>query len=184
MKYESSLLIMFLIMSLFEAIRRNDLILLEKPLQKPNFDINRIYANESFTPLQYAILCDRVKIVQLLLENKANVNTITAEYGYTPLHYAVHQNINILKILLEYGADINYRNRFGWTVLHRVCNVEFLDKIELLLNWGADHTLTTYDNQSIYDLSKRKTIKFIYFCLLRKELWNLWELNECDSVNK
>lgn len=44
------------------------------------------------------------------------------EDGYTPLHRAAYSNnVDIAKILLQHGANVNARTEFEWTPLHSVC---------------------------------------------------------------
>lgn len=57
--------------------------------------------------LHYAVNTNNVDVVQVLLENHANVN-ISAEDGITPLHLAaLNDNADMVKLLLEYKADPN-----------------------------------------------------------------------------
>ncbi len=60
---------------------------------------------EEFTALDYAILMDRVQIVEILLENGALVD-IQDKNGKTPLHHAAyHGNTDIFNILKQHGAQ-------------------------------------------------------------------------------
>ncbi|HFD32629.1 MAG TPA: ankyrin repeat domain-containing protein [Gammaproteobacteria bacterium] len=54
----------------------------------------------------------------LLLENGANPNIVDLK-GNTPIFNASFSNgqLSIIKLLLQYGADINHRNSMGDTVL-------------------------------------------------------------------
>lgn len=54
-------------------------------------------------------------MVQLLLQNNANVNAITFA-GNTPLHIARGRQMDfIVRILIKYGANINLKNIEGET---------------------------------------------------------------------
>ncbi len=56
--------------------------------------------------------------------------------GETPLHYAAYRaDIASAKLLLDAGVDINVRNSFGNTPLHKARDAE---STKLLLDAGAD----------------------------------------------
>jgi len=47
------------------------------------------------------------------------VNHKTEEDGFIALHFASFRgNVNMIKLLLENGADMHMRNNFGINVLH------------------------------------------------------------------
>ncbi|ORX62071.1 ankyrin [Hesseltinella vesiculosa] len=57
-----------------------------------------------------AVSSGRDQVVQILLENGANVNAQN-ESGQTPLLYAASKNrLDIAKVLLNHGADVNLVN--------------------------------------------------------------------------
>lgn len=78
-------------------------------------------------------------IVKALIDRGANVNMLTW-YGNWPLHMAVscgHENI--VRILLENGADMTRRFKSGqYTVLHLATRLGRIDRMELLLDAGID----------------------------------------------
>jgi hypothetical protein len=95
----------------------------------------------------------------MFLENepKKTVNLVdTTEFGHlnTPLHYSCIQgNMVIIKELLDKGANINMRNKFGLTPIFYAAQSGHLDVCELLLKSGADPTISgSHDNypQSIF----------------------------------
>lgn len=98
-----------------------------------------------FPPLHCAVIIQNPKMMKLLLANGADVDG-GDYYGDTPLHHEMVSGprADIVKLLLEHGADTNVkerRNRFGLTPLHKAimhgpnCNPEV---VELLLEYGAD----------------------------------------------
>ncbi len=57
------------------------------------------------TPLHWAIADDKVDIIKLLLENKANMK-LTNKYGHTPAYAAMLSNKpECLKVLIDHGLD-------------------------------------------------------------------------------
>ncbi|XP_031549647.1 uncharacterized protein LOC116287147 [Actinia tenebrosa] len=57
--------------------------------------------------------------------------------GDTPLHLAVrwitHVGVNLIEVLLEAGADVNARNKWGQTPLHYAVTVKSVDNVKRLL---------------------------------------------------
>ena len=75
------------------------------------------YAAEN--TITYAIIADNIEIVGYLIEkDKKNLNLQDSKYGETPLMCAVvNGKVDIIKILLDHGADVNIKNKFNKTVL-------------------------------------------------------------------
>jgi ankyrin repeat protein len=60
----------------------------------------------------------------------------TDEYGNTPLHYACRMgNVEIVKLLLKQGSDVNVKNEFGSTPLFYAGEIQIL---QMLLSNGSD----------------------------------------------
>ena len=93
-----------------------------------------------FTPLQLAGSWGRVEIAALLLKNGAKVNSRTG--GSTPLHTAIlnSRSYPIVKLLVDYGADIHARAGWGDTPLHTalVNYPRDAEIVKLLLDRGAE----------------------------------------------
>ena len=89
-------------------------------------------------------------IVTLLLESGANVNAATS-HGQTALILA--GNANIVEKLLSYEADANKQTNDGWTALMRAARRNNKDIVILLLDNGADTTLTNNKGKTAEQLA-------------------------------
>ena len=69
--------------------------------------------------LHYAIACNQKQFVILLLENGAKIDSRITSRNETALHVAVdHRNLDICKVLVYQGANVNARNKNQFTPLH------------------------------------------------------------------
>ena len=60
-------------------------------------------------------------------------------HGHRPLHMATYnENIQIVRILIEAGANVNIQNKVGDTPLHLATNNENIHIIRILIEAGAD----------------------------------------------
>ena len=60
------------------------------------------------------------------------------EIGSTALHgAAISKQIDVVRLLLQKGADVNKQNDLGWTPLHGAALVNSTNVIRLLLDQGA-----------------------------------------------
>lgn len=88
------------------------------------------------TPLILAASGGRDKVVNLLLNQGANVNAKTND-GHSALQYAASKNWKtICASLLENNADVNITDRRGSTPLHRSASKGNLAIVKLLLEYG------------------------------------------------
>jgi ankyrin repeat protein len=116
-------------------------------------DVNRqpqhAWAQGDGTALHNAVGGDKSAIVKLLLENKANVNA-RAKFldGATPLHLAAVRDgsnpecLEIVRVLLDHGADVNAKCDDGKTPLTLALETPIANKegkpiIDLLVAHGA-----------------------------------------------
>jgi len=100
----------------------------------------------------------------MLLKRDACVHIKTNE-GRKALHIAAEKNhTDMIKILLQHGADVNSLCFEGWTPLMDACNAGSVAAIELLMENGAQT-----DVQSNYNTQGKPTTAFDF-------------LRACDSV--
>ena len=94
--------------------------------------------SDGITPLQICIELGHAHLVRDLI-NPALINAVNRD-GYTPLHLATFkQNAEIIKILLESGADPNKSEKFGdnYYPLHYAVLLPSTEIAKLLLDGGA-----------------------------------------------
>ena len=67
---------------------------------------------------------------------------IVDKYGYTALMgAAMYNRTDVVRCLIEKGANVNEQNRYGWTALHTALHWassnNYTDVIEILVQHGA-----------------------------------------------
>lgn len=96
---------------------------------------------DGVSALILAVQQNRVDIVKLLIEHKANVN-IKDNQGWSALTYASrYEYCDIAKLLLKNDAKINESDNFGYTPLMIAVMNGHLEMVKLLCKNGADKTL-------------------------------------------
>jgi hypothetical protein len=94
-------------------------------------------------PLHAAADSGNFEVIRILIEyNPANINARETENGSTPLLWALEggcfEDVSVVRLLLEHGADINAQNHSGWTPLHWASFNGVLEVVRLLLKHGAE----------------------------------------------
>jgi hypothetical protein len=78
-------------------------------------------------------------VKRLLSIRNINVNVKDDEYGATPLHDAAYNgHVEIARLLLQSGADVNAKDRWDRTPLHFAAIQGHVDILHLLVENGAD----------------------------------------------
>jgi len=141
------------------AVNRNDVDVVDF-LLKLDADINTVDANGN--TLSYYLLNNyssnkpetfEAKL-KLLKANGLVINTPQSN-GHTLLHIATERNnLELLKRLGTFDIDINTKNKDGMTALQiAAMKAENLDILKYLIDKGADKTVTTDFDESVYDLA-------------------------------
>lgn len=90
------------------------------------------------TPLQFAILSSSFKVAEFLVSHTKNVNAVSSE-GYSALMYAImHQQPQLVRLLLESGVDPMTSYGFGgYTPMHWAIKKDDEVVMGLLVEHGA-----------------------------------------------
>ena len=76
--------------------------------------------------------------------------------GTTPLLAAATTDAEKTKLLIDAGANIEARDKDGWTPLHKAANAGQAEAAIALLDSGADGKARTTDGKTPYDLAPEK----------------------------
>jgi len=87
--------------------------------------------------LMDAVLENNYKKVKTALKDGADANYRMSDLKLTPLMSIVGDNINIAKILLEHGANLNEISLFGYTPLIANSSIGNIKVVNLLLRKGC-----------------------------------------------
>ncbi|GFY42497.1 ankyrin repeat domain-containing protein 49 [Trichonephila inaurata madagascariensis] len=82
---------------------------------------------------------NELETMRRLLEEDPNLVNARDNDLYTPLHRASYSNnIEVIKMLLSYDADVSSKTTDGWEALHCACKWDSVEAVSLLLQNGAD----------------------------------------------
>lgn len=96
--------------------------------------------------LNQAIKSGNIATIKKILKNIKSVNQ-ACEYGFVPLLELVYlsnstKKIEITQLLIDHGADLNFRNKYGDSVLHKTAGQDKKPEfMAFLLNQGLDVNL-------------------------------------------
>lgn len=119
------------------------------------------YASDGFFPLGLAAFFKRPAAVSALLALGADVHLASRPAGFTPLHSAVADDRGssakeIVRTLVEAGADPNAQSASGGTPLHTAAFVGDVEITKLLLEAGGDPEAQDAKGQTPLDLAREK----------------------------
>jgi len=116
------------------------------------------FAVDGFQPLGLASFFRQPELVSLLLDAGAEVNSASRNsQRVMPLHSSVaSHSLDITRVLLEHGADVNAVQQGGYTPLLEAAHAGELEILELLLQYGADPLARGEAGQTALDLAGQK----------------------------
>lgn len=119
---------------------------------------NRKITN-GMTALHLAVLIGNLQIVEELIRGGANPHA-DDDIGDTPLHIAARTgNLLVAEYLLRQFVDADVQDDEWRTPLHWAAWNNDLDMIQMLINYGADPTLTTRVGHYARDFAQRQNCR-------------------------
>jgi len=111
-----------------------------------------------YTALSFAIMKGHIKIVELLIDNGANVNTVDNK-GNTVLHLA-STNGQIVQLLIDKGADVNAKNNNGETALLRAFKKRHIETMEETMELLIRNKATIPEGDEYQELREKQKCIF------------------------
>ncbi|MEP7367694.1 MAG: ankyrin repeat domain-containing protein [Acidobacteriota bacterium] len=113
------------------------------------------HSPDGFTPLALACFFGHVELAKWLINRGANLDLAAKnQMQVAPLHAAVAgKKLEIVRALVEGGADVNARQHGGFTALHAAAQEGDEALTRYLLEKGADRNARADNNQSAVDLA-------------------------------
>lgn len=128
-----------------------------------NVNVRDVYGQ---VPLHHAVVKGHKKIVELLIHKGANIDA-KDNAGHTALHYAagasagtgrnnaLEWSADMVRCLLDEGADIDEQDAIGWTPLHYATRMRCESIVAILLEKGADSSVTNNRGRMALSLAQR-----------------------------
>ena len=126
-----------------------------KALLKKDASLANAFAADGFTPLGLAAYFAQKAVAEMLVAGGARVNQAAKNsMKVMPLHSAVSsRQLEIARLLIEHGADVNARQQGGVTALHGTAAHGQIELAKLLLSHGADVNAKMEDGSTALDLA-------------------------------
>ena len=111
---------------------------LDDPDEGHGWESLQKHPNTICSPMYYASMAGLYELVQILLENEANVNTQGGRYGNALQAASYGGYDRVVQMLLEKGADVNMRGGKHSTALCVASDYGHDKVVQILLEKGAD----------------------------------------------
>lgn len=141
-------------LDIFTACMTGDTAATEEML-RGNKGLVKLMSADGWTPLHLAAFFGHSGCAAALLNAGADVSTrSTNPMQNLPLHAgAAGRDFDVMKLLVDFGSNVNARQHGGWTALHAASQNGDLSIAELLLINGADPKARAENNQGPLDLA-------------------------------
>ena len=95
--------------------------------------------SENYSVLNRACVYGMTEIVSILIDKGAEVQNDFNVFGTHPVHFSAYNGyVDITKLLLQNGADVNIPNKWGITPLHFAAYRDNASMIKFLIENGAE----------------------------------------------
>jgi ankyrin repeat protein len=114
-----------------------------------------VFSTDGFTALHFAAFFGKAEAARILLEHGASVDVYTRNpFANQPLHAAAAgRHIEVCRVLIAGGADVNATQHGGFTPLHEAAQHGDVEMTELFLSAGADRAAKTDAGETAADLA-------------------------------
>jgi ankyrin repeat protein len=104
-----------------------------------------------------------LNLVSDLITLGANVNWQDEEnYNSTPLHVvSIFGSVEIARMLIDAGADLNVQDKDGWTPLHDSARFGIVEIVRMLIDAGANKDIQNNAGKLPYELATNQEMKTI-----------------------
>jgi ankyrin repeat protein len=124
-----------------------------------------------------------IDTIRKMLEVDGMVNSHDTGNGNTPLHIAAQNgHLDLVKLLVEKGADVNLTNKKLNTALHMALSYDYIEVSEFLIQSGADQNIV---NEVGFPAKKGlegdKSLPAIYLATASNTRELLHALNLCNQ---
>jgi ankyrin repeat protein len=115
------------------------------------------YSPDGYTALHHAAFFGKPEAARILLQAGASVSAYTRNaLANQPLHAAAAgRDIEVCRLLVAAGADVDATQHGGYTPLHEAAEHGDLELAELLLSAGADPTVALPSGENPADLADK-----------------------------
>ena len=117
---------------------RNGLSKVVKELIACKADLN-VFDEEKFTPLHWTAFEGNTELTKELIENGAEIDAADGTWGSSPLLFAAQAGWKeVIQILLNAGANINFKSESGYDAIYFATEGEHTNIVKLLIECGID----------------------------------------------
>jgi ankyrin repeat protein len=163
---------------IYDMDRRSD--------KRAMMDLNQRPSQPKATPLYYAAACGfRSLAERLIAVSPGQVNVEGGCYVF-PLHVASHRgHVDVIRLLLEHGADVNAKANYNRTSLHFASELGHIEVMQLLLEKGADVNSTTADNKyPLVEASQAGQLKAVQVLVQHGADVNVHGVHGCTPLHR
>jgi ankyrin repeat protein len=148
-------------LTVFEAAAAGDLARVRELVERDRAQANAV-SPDGYSPLGLAAFFKRSDVAAYLLERGADPRPASRQGGFTPLHSAVATDaaatdVELVRKLLDAGADPNARSQSGGTPLHTAAFTGKRAVVDLLLSHGADASIRNVQGKNAADVARERS---------------------------
>ncbi len=118
----------------------------------------KIFSSDGFTPLHLAVFFSQPAAAAELLQYAPDVNAVSRNAMKVAVinAAAASRNSEVVKLVLQAGANPDARQQAGYTALHSAAVNNTVEMVSALLSAGADPTIRTDAGQTPAEMAREK----------------------------